>query len=349
MRIVVNDIAATYGGGLTILQQFYRYIVEHDEDNEWIFLLGDHYLEETARVKVLCLPKVKKSHIKKVLFDCITGKKYIEKLSPDVVVSMQNIITFGLKCPQLLYIHQSIPFQDIKRFSFFKKKERSIALVQYVIGAFIKASAKKATAVAVQTKWMKEAVAEKTRIRADKISICFPEVRAFPVNKAVFRKNVFFYPTNCEIYKNIDLLVEACKRLNQEGFHDYEVHITQPRGTVLHPNVKCVGFLDHEKMQEEYQGGTLVFPSYIETVGLPLLEARSCMTMVLASDTPFAQECLAGYCNARFFSPFQANELAEKMKEILLGMTNLQDTSEKELTYPGWECFYQRILSFERK
>ena len=73
--------------------------------------------------------------------------------------------------------------------------------------------------------------------------------------------------------------------------------------------------LEREEMENEYQGGTLIFPSYIETVGLPLLEARSCNTMVLASDTPFAHECLAGYHKARFFPPFEAYELAEKILE----------------------------------
>lgn len=349
MRIVVNDIAATYGGGLSILQQFYQYVIEHDKDNEWIFLLGDRYLEETENVKIRCLQEIKKSHIKKVVFDCITGQKYIEKLKPDVVISMQNIITFGLKCPQVLYVHQSIPFQRIKKFSFFKKEERPIALVQYVIGGFIKASVRKATAVVVQTNWMKRAVEEVTGIENEKLSVCFPKVTIFPRNNSAFQKNIFFYPTNCEIYKNIDLIVEACKKLNKEGIRDFEVHITQPEGAVVHPNIRCIGFLNKEQMQSEYQGGTLVFPSYIETVGLPLLEARSCNTMILASDTPFAHECLDGYNNISFFSPFSVNELKEKMKEILSGTIDIRDDSDKALVSPSWEEFYQLILSFERK
>ena len=34
MRIVVNDIAAEFGGALTVLKSFYKYILDHDKENE---------------------------------------------------------------------------------------------------------------------------------------------------------------------------------------------------------------------------------------------------------------------------------------------------------------------------
>ena len=59
MRIVVNDIAASQGGALTILRQFYSYIKDNCPDDEWIFLLGDNYLEETDNIQVLTFPEIK--------------------------------------------------------------------------------------------------------------------------------------------------------------------------------------------------------------------------------------------------------------------------------------------------
>ena len=134
MRIVVNDIAASTGGAMTILKDFYRCVRENDTENEWIFLLGDEYLEETERIKIMTFPHVKRSKIKKLQFDFFKGKKIIEELRPDAVLSLQNVITHGLKVPQLTYVHQSIPFQDVKRFSFLKKRERNVAVYQYIIG-----------------------------------------------------------------------------------------------------------------------------------------------------------------------------------------------------------------------
>ena len=90
MRIVVNDIAASTGGAMIVLRDFYRCVCEHDTENEWIFLLADKYFEETANVKIVPMPAIKKSGFAKLLFDFVTGRKFISALKPDVVLSMQN-------------------------------------------------------------------------------------------------------------------------------------------------------------------------------------------------------------------------------------------------------------------
>ena len=96
MRIIVNDIAASQSGALTVLKSFYEFVKEHDKENEYVFLLSDRYIEETERIKVCICKTVKKNGFEKIRFDFITGKSFIEKLQPDYVLSLQNIITFGL-------------------------------------------------------------------------------------------------------------------------------------------------------------------------------------------------------------------------------------------------------------
>ena len=61
---------------------------------------------------------------------------------------------------------------------------------------------------------------------------------------------------------------------------------------------------------------TLIFPSFIETFGLPLLEARESGAPVLAADTPFAREILANYEKAEFFPYDNPEILAEKIKTL---------------------------------
>ena len=67
MRIVVNDIAASSGGAKTVLMDFYHYLVESNDKNEWIFLLGDLHLEETRYIKVINFPEIKRSKFKKYI------------------------------------------------------------------------------------------------------------------------------------------------------------------------------------------------------------------------------------------------------------------------------------------
>ncbi|MBQ7089049.1 MAG: glycosyltransferase [Clostridia bacterium] len=331
MRIVVNDIAASTGGAMTVLRDFYRCVCDNDTENEWIFLLGDRYFEETDNVKIIPMPEIKKSGLKKLLFDFCTGRTFIAALKPDVVFSMQNIITFGLKVPQIVYIHQSIPFQRVKKFSFFKRSERKLAVIQHLIGEIIKRSAAKSHRVIVQTEWMKEAVCKKCRLAADRINVVMPQVKPFSAEiSADFDSTAFFYPTAPGIYKNNVAVYTASEQLEKKGL-DFHITLTLPeeksRGCV-----RCVGRLPYEEVVLRYHSSTLLFPSYIETFGYPLAEARQAGAIVLASDTAFSREVLEGYENAYFFDPFKPEELADLMERVVSGAIIRRAVSAAETT-----------------
>ncbi len=348
MRIVVNDIAAEYGGALTILKQFYHYINENCHDDEWIFLLGDKFLEETDNIKILTFPEVKRSHWRKVWFDCVTGHSVIDNLHPDVVLSLQNIMTFGVKAPQAVYVHQSIPFQSIRNFSFFNRDERSIAFIQKVIGAFIKKSVKSAQAVIVQTPWMKQAVAHKANIPLEKIIVARPDCEPPPlVGTAGFSSRRFFYPTNNGLYKNNNAIIKACDILKSKGMTDFTVELTLPEGTFHHPNVTCVGYLDHLELFKCYASSVLLFPSYIETVGLPLQEAASLGMPIIAADCPHAHDILQNYSNVSYFPSFDYKALASCMENIIM---TAKPQSPLIIEYDSeWSIVIRTLKSIERR
>lgn len=343
MRIVVNDIAANTGGAMTVLRDFYNCVCKNDKENQWIFLLSDRYFEETDNVKIIPMPKIKKNALRKLLFDHITGRRFINNLKPDVVLSLQNIITFGVKAPQAVYIHQSIPFQSVKRFSFFKKTERKAAVIQYMIGSIIKRSAKKSDLVIVQTQWIKDAICEKCRITSERVKVVAPSVCVKNISDGAFNPTAFFYPTSNQLYKNNDCLIEASALLKQEGI-DHTVVMTLPP-EMCSGAVQCIGRLPYEQVLENYSTSTLVFPSYIETFGYPLAEARQMGTVVLASDCPFSREVLKDYENAYFFDPFKPRELKELMKQVATGTIIKKPVEAPAETAPdSWLTVMQTVL-----
>ncbi len=351
MRIIVNDIAASYGGAMTILKGFYNYVSENDKENEWIFLLGEKYFDETENVKIIVRQDIKKSGVKKLLFDLFFGKKFIDNLKPDVVFSLQNIITFGVSAPQCAYIHQSLPYTKMKRFSFFKSAERVSAVYQKLIGQLIHLSAKNADKVIVQSEWMKDAVIEKTGISEKKIVNIMPDVEDLEpfVQKDVFNKKVFFYPTADNIYKNNNCIIEACRILEKEGITDFKVILTVSDGELanLPDCIDCKGRLTREDLLDQYNRTTLLFPSYVETVGLPMLEARLMNSIVLASDCPFSTEVLKDYENAYFFDPFKPQELACLMKKVLLGKIERVPAKEvnNRVVVSSWQRIKEEVIS----
>lgn len=348
MRIVVNDIAASTGGAMTVLRDFYKCVCENDKENQWIFLLADRYFEETDNVKIIAMPQIKKSGLRKLIFDHVTGRRFIGKLKPDVVLSLQNIITFGVKAAQAVYIHQSIPFQDVKLFSFFKSRERRAAVIQHIIGRIIKKSAKKSDLVFVQTQWIKEAICKKCYISSDKIKVVLPSVYIGGVKTAAFVASKFFYPTANQFYKNNQCLTEASALLDREGVkHQVTMTLPEEKST---GSVRCIGRIPYEQVLEHYSCSTLVFPSYIETFGYPLAEARRLGTVVLASDCPFSREVLDGYENAYFFDPFEPEQLKELMKQVAMGqITKKPVEAPTEIAPDSWLTVMQTVLDMRKK
>lgn len=350
MRIVVNDIAASKGGAMTVLKDFYKCVRENDTENEWIFLLGDNYLEPTDNIRIITLPKIKKSALKRLMFDRFFGKKYISNLNPDVVLSLQNTAVFGLGVPQVIYMHQSIPFQTEKNFSFFKSSERSLAVIQHLLGMFIKKSIRVADRVIVQTEWIKKAVAEKCGISEEKIINVLPTVKDLSehIDNSVFNKTTFFYPTAPAIYKNNAVVFAASSKLDNEDIaHEVVLTLNKEKSK---GSVKCIGRLPYEEVLANYNRSTLVFASYIETFGYPMAEASQMGAIVLASDCAFSREVLKGYANAYFFPPYDSVALASLMKKVISGEIERKPVLNADVpkSANGWQQVVEVLLEMKK-
>ena len=350
MRIIVNDIAASNGGALTILKYFYN-LAQSDKGraHTWIFLVSDEYIRESENVSVIKLSVVKKNHLNRLFFDFISGGKYIEELKPDIVISLQNTIIRHINVPQILYVQQSIPFQEVKKFSFFKKEELNYAIYQYIIGYFIKASIKKASYTIVQTKWMKDAVIKQLGVDSDKVMIMLPDVQNSLICKLKpLNSNLFFYPTSDALYKNISVFDKATEYLKATEKADV-LSIVTVDASFKYQNLHCVGNMPIEDVFEMYSRSTLVFSSYIETVGLPLIEARNIGALILASDCPFSREVLNEYENAYFFSPFNYIELAKLMSDVMTGkiVRKVVDGNDSYKDNTNYLAFYDMLELFD--
>lgn len=349
MRIVVNNIAAEKGGALTVLKSFYNYIRNHDNENEYVFLLSGNYIEENNNIKVLINDEVKKSGLHKMKFDFFTGKKYIAKLKPDYVLSLQNIITFGLKCRQGVYVHQSIPFTKVRKFSLLKSAERGTAIIQRFIGFIIKMSVRKADDVFVQTNWMRENVAEMSGVPIEKISTVPFDVELPTVTEKVSEcpKTSFFYPATAEsVYKNHECIYQAIDMLNAEEIKDFKVILTLDKNVLpKRENIEHCGMLSKDELYEAYRNNVMLFPSYIETIGLPLLEAQSVNSVIFASDCQYSREVLKDYNNAYFFETFNPEQLAQLMKKAMQGKIIVNSNESINVNRNGWKVLTDRIVN----
>lgn len=328
MRIIIYDIAAKKGGGgETILKQYFD-IAAKQTDNEWWFFVSiEEYLERDGKnIHVIYVDIDNKSklisYVKRKEYEVFKLKKIIKNINPDEFISLQNMIVKGLKCNQTVYLHQSFQFSPVQ-YSFFNKEERSLAFRQKVICRIIKNRLCKADKLIVQTDWMKRAVIKwvnypENRILVDTPIVLLPEI-SDDVDKL---NNIFFYPANAYLNKNHHIIIDACRILKDRGYNNFRVLFTlSPNSNGLSSKlfseikkeglpIDFIGHLEKEELFRYYQSLVMLFPSYIETFGLPLLEAKSVGGRIIASDCPFSHEILDEYSYAEFANWNSADEWA---------------------------------------
>lgn len=336
MKIVVYDIAAAGGGGTTILKQYIEK-AKRDTENQWWFIvsLPGLQVDNSKNVHVLYQAELNKSGIKRWInrffFEHFRLSGIISQINPDWVLSLQNMPMPKARGSQTVYLHQSLQFAPVK-FSFLKNEERACAIRQRIICRLIQMNLRKADEVIVQTRWMKKATAQWTGIPEERIHVESPRMTEYAGStkeSAVRNPKLFFYPASGHIYKNHRIIIEACKLLKHDGIHDYHITFTlnpSENGFVksLYDEVQreqlpisFIGFQNQEAVFAKYAEQTLLFPSYIETFGLPLQEAKAFNAPIIASDCPYAHDVLEGYDHCLFAKWNDAQAWADAMKKEL--------------------------------
>lgn len=328
-KIMVFDVPAESGGALSILEDYYNQAVKSNNPNiRWCFVLGKAKLKETKNIKVLRFPWLKKSWLHRLYFDHIVAPRLVRNYNPQKILSLQNILVPHIGTPQVLYLHQSLPFINFK---FKILKNPKLWSYQNIISRLIFRSIKRANKVIVQTHWMKKACIKETGVDESKILVQPPKISIEP--KALFKPtqetlSTFFYPAAPLSYKNHDVILDACALLLKEKVN-FKVLFTIKGNENDHARrlfnrsreeglpIEFLGPIPREKVFDLYTKSVLLFPSYIETFGLPMLEAKIHNGVILASNCPFSHEILDGYEQAFFFDQFGSKELAHQIDNIL--------------------------------
>lgn len=351
MNILIFDVPAESGGALSILTEFYNEVKNHEDKTiSWTFVLSKPEFQETDNIKIFRFPWIKKSWLHRIYFDQVIAPILVKKLCANKIFSMQNVIIPRTNVEQVVYVHQPLPFVDYK----FKFIENQLFWInQNIIGKKIYKAIRNAPKIIVQMDWFKQACIEKTGVAAEKIEVVAPQIN---VNVKKFfsadsnAMSTFFYPSSAISYKNHRVVVDACKILKSQNITDYKVlltldghennNISELKKTVEENDlpIAFIGHCSRDKVFNYYAESVLVFPSYIETFGLPMLEAKLHGGIVFASNNSFSHEILDDYSNAYFFDSFNGSELAALMLKSIDGeiayheidkVTNPKNTNQK--------------------
>lgn len=160
-------------------------------------------------------------------------------------------------------------------------------------------------------------------------------------------------------HKNIETLIQAFNILKEKFGAPHQLvlggredlHYTKVREEIekspYKQDIITTGFISDNDLPILYNGATLfALPSFIEGFGIIAIEAQSCGCPVVSTNTTSMPEVLAD--SALFFDPRNANELADKMFQVInddiLRKTLIQKGLENVKRF-SWEKCAKETLS----
>lgn len=331
--IVVNNPAAKEGGALTILEQFLKKIYSGKRKSLfYIFVSVDNLKKyEKENIKIIVLPK--QSFKDRILWDNFGLKNFLKKsgIKPNLAISIQNTgLNLDKNISQILYYHQPLTLIE-KKWKLSDKNERKYWLYKNIYPFFIKQHLKKVKKIIVQTNWVKDSFSKKFKYSKNNIFVNKPtinlpsieEIKKIPKDK--FR---IFYPAAPLLYKNHKLIVESLGKIVKEKKdledkmeciftfteNDSPIIADYIKQENLESVIKLVGKIPYENVLEYYKSSDLIiFPSYIETLGLPLLEAKHFQLNILTIDLPYSREVIGNYEKVKYFKESSLKMELEKI------------------------------------
>lgn len=151
----------------------------------------------------------------------------------------------------------------------------------------------------VQTVSMQRAARQALRVDAEIVPFLAPRVT--PVqNRSDHNRAGFLYPASADVHKNHPALLAAWQILKQAGIAD-ELHLTVSSNAPLAAEIEKqraagVAVINHGELEPQqlaalYQScRALVYPSRMESFGLPLLEAQDAGLPIIAAERDYVRD-----------------------------------------------------------
>lgn len=365
--IVVSAVNLNSGGPLTILRDCLQYLSEFAE-KENIRIVALVYRKELAfypNIEYIEMQWPKKAWVMRLWCEYVTMRKISQRLFPVTLwLSLHDTTPSVSAERRAVYCHNSFPFYrwKMREWLFSPKVVMFSLFSKYAYRIHIHQN----TNVIVQQQWLRREFVKLFSLPEDKIIVAPPQHTAVGQRNSptdVSDEYSFLYATSSNSHKNVECLCEAACRLHKRLPElKFKVYITvkgdenrYAKWLYKHwgQDASClqfVGFLKREKLYEYYRlCDCLVFPSKVETWGLPVTEFAVWRKPMLLADLPYAHETAEGCDNVSFFNPERPDELAMKMEKLLRGdssfLINIVKHEKKEPEVESWDELFKVLLA----
>lgn len=328
LRIVVSAVNFTEGGPLTVLREcLASAIAALPAEWEVVALVHRADLIHEPRVRLISIPSSKKSWFHRLYWEWFGFKRISREVKPALWLSLHDITPRVSVTRQAVYCHNPSPFyriglrEALMEPTFFMFNQ----LYAFLYRVFIRRN----YCVIVQQDWLRSEFIR--RMGQLPVVVAHPSMRieeraSTPTPGSTF---VFIYPALPRVFKNIETLCKAAQILASRGIGGFEVRLTLDGSENRYSRwllskygktaqVRFIGRQTKDEMATQYrEASAVVFPSKLETWGLPITEAKTQRRPLLVADLPYARETVGTYDLVSFFPAESSESLADLMESMV--------------------------------
>lgn len=358
--VVVSAVNIVDGGALTVLKDAILSFEKNARpDDRYYFLVSSSAVHQDLscnNIQFIYFEKSKKSWLYRLYYEYINFYFLSKKLNPDIWLSLHDT-TPNVACKKrLVYCHNPSIFLDfpLKDFRLDPKQFLFSKLYKYLY----KLNIKKNSFVITQQAWMAGSFEgifgiENLLVAAPDTSDTHIEIApAKELKKPAETIKEIFYPSFPRYFKNHAIIYNASRifpdikfTVTINGTETPYIRKIEEKGTT--PNLNKVGLLPRQKVYDYYSScDALLFPSLLETWGLPLTEFKAFNKPIICADLPYAHETLGNYKKIYWFDPTSEASLESAINRFL---SNAEPDAPKFVECPykkltGWDALTLFIL-----
>ena len=337
--IVISAVNLVSGGALTILRDCLSYLNSSPllESHEVVALVHDRKLADFPNIRYIELPKSKQHWINRLYYEYVYFRRLSLKIKPFLWLSLHDMTPNVHAERRAVYMHNPSMSNTIRKNDW--KFDKTYILFTLFYKYLYRINLRKNDFYVVQQDWLRRSFSRIFGISTEKIIVARPidqiaarAERPRPTPPASCR--TFFYPSLARPFKNFEVICQAVEILNRQGVDDFNVVLTI-NGTeskyaawvynrykgVKH--IEFAGLLDRRQMNEQYAAtDCLIFPSRLETWGLPVSEFARYGRPIILADKEYAHETAQKCHYVSFFDPDDPQQLAKLMCSAMGGNYN---------------------------
>ena len=359
--IVISAVNLRSGGPLFILHDLLNYLDSSLASSYKIIALvhSKSIVPDTENIQYIEYPKSVKSYLYRFYYEYFYFYKLSKELKPYLWLSLHDISPRVNATIQAVYCHNSSPFYKLtKKYFFF---DINFSLMNLLYKFIYKINIQRNNFVIVQQNWLKDEFQKMFDVK--NIIVANPNIDiSIPTNikKNLNDKKVFFYPSFPRVFKNFEVICDAVSKIDEKYDDKFEVLLTidgteNEYAKMIYEkykylkNIKFIGLQSREKVFEIYaQSDCLIFPSKLESWGLPITEYKLFNKPILAADLTYAHETVGNYNKVNFFKPDDAQMLSKHIVDFLEGKLDFLNHSSKNqggLKSSSWSKLFDILLN----